>query len=275
MKTHDFANGTFWILDDNHILKNRGEFDWFFALPPQEELSEDKKKDWLKTWTGIESSEGVFRISDELKEKDCDYYGKKGHCIPQIEISNIEKIDNGDEFEIPKFNEYMDIEAYVSSDEEIAYVDLTSHPRAMRFRTKLRNASERASKVGSNFAGHYTIKIIGCGTSCSFVTMIDNINGQVYFPDITSAMGEDFNVKSRLLVVNPPWNIYRYCGSECKEIDWLYSIYYKWNEVEKEFKFIKAFKPNINMNIEKIKNENIENGNIENENNKIQMSNQV
>jgi hypothetical protein len=49
-----------------------------------------------------------------------------------------------------------------------------------RWRTRLREGAED----GPNFAGHYTIAIWGCGSSCSSVAIIDAATGQVQFPGL-------------------------------------------------------------------------------------------
>jgi len=56
--------------------------------------------------------------------------------------------------------------------------NLSTHKEASRYRTVLRNQSKR----GPNFAGHYTIVTIGCGTSCAGIAVIDAQTGYVYFP---------------------------------------------------------------------------------------------
>jgi hypothetical protein len=59
-----------------------------------------------------------------------------------------------------------------------AKVNLKSHPRASRYRTRIR---EGAAK-GPNFAGHFTIIGWGCGTSCVQWAITDAQTGSVYFP---------------------------------------------------------------------------------------------
>ena len=57
-------------------------------------------------------------------------------------------------------------------------VDLTSHPRARTFRTLLRAAAQEPP----DFAGHYKIVRIGCGTSCVTIAVIDRATRNVFFP---------------------------------------------------------------------------------------------
>ncbi len=58
-------------------------------------------------------------------------------------------------------------------------IDLSSHPHAREYRTELR----RQAKEGPNFAGHYTIAVWGCGTSCQAFAIVDALNGRIYFSD--------------------------------------------------------------------------------------------
>lgn len=59
--------------------------------------------------------------------------------------------------------------------------------------------------TGPNFAGHYAIAVIGCGTACRFAFMGDVANGQVYpFPyggEENYDMDLRFNVKSNMVSV--------------------------------------------------------------------------
>lgn len=81
-----------------------------------------------------------------------------------------------------------------------AAVDLSSHPEAKTWRTRLIDAA----KKGPNFAGHYTIAIWGCGTSCAAFGIIDAITGKVYFPTTLSHVswagwwGKEYGLKFRL-----------------------------------------------------------------------------
>lgn len=79
------------------------------------------------------------------------------------------------------------------------------------FRTRIR---EQLQEEGINFAGHYTIAVMGCGTGCSTVAIVDARNGTAFFPQVLDGWsvgpgtwpdeGEDvrtFRVNSRLLKV--------------------------------------------------------------------------
>ncbi|HJR08407.1 MAG TPA: hypothetical protein VJ842_14190 [Pyrinomonadaceae bacterium] len=85
-----------------------------------------------------------------------------------------------------------------------------SHKLARHYRTLLRRQQRQE---GVNFAGHYTLAAVGCGTGCSVTAIIDARTGRAYFPneldgwtsivgDYEFAEGEDvrtFRADSRLL----------------------------------------------------------------------------
>lgn len=108
-------------------------------------------------------------------------------------------------------------------------VDLNSHPKAKEYRTRLK---EEAAK-GPNFAGHYTLVSIGCGTMCSLLWVIDAKSGKILKAEmlknhetpediIGTAMGEKFDLNSRLLITNPPEEF-----KEWEKIpDWAETRYY-------------------------------------------------
>jgi hypothetical protein len=105
-----------------------------------------------------------------------------------------------------------------------AAVDFSSNPRAKTWQTMLIDAANK----GSNFAGHYTVAMWGCGTSCTSFAIIDAINGRVYFPTTlshvrwTGGRGKEYGLKFRidsdLLIVY---------GSPNEE-DKMGAFYYKW-----------------------------------------------
>src|SRR5947209_5181169 len=48
-------------------------------------------------------------------------------------------------------------------------------PKARQFRTRLREDS----RLGPNFAGHYTVVFWGCGSGCAQLAVVNAINGKV------------------------------------------------------------------------------------------------
>lgn len=85
--------------------------------------------------------------------------------------------------------------------------NLSTHKNAQTYRTVLKQQSEK----GPNFAGHYTIVMIGCGTSCAKIAVVDAETGHVYFPENLHYVfwagwwhepyGPEFRLTSRLLKV--------------------------------------------------------------------------
>jgi hypothetical protein len=63
---------------------------------------------------------------------------------------------------------------------KVAPLDQPSHPLARKFRTLMRRQIKEA---GVNFAGHYTLASVGCGTGCSITAFIDARNGRAFFPN--------------------------------------------------------------------------------------------
>ncbi len=98
---------------------------------------------------------------------------------------------------MPYFRDYRVTDIYSGKH---ARVDLSSHPEAKTWRTQLITAANK----GSNFAGHYTIALRGCGSSCSAFGIIDATNGKVYFPTTLSRVswagwsGKEYGLKFRL-----------------------------------------------------------------------------
>jgi len=85
--------------------------------------------------------------------------------------------------------------------------NFSTHKEARRYRALLRNQS----KTGPNFAGHYTIVTISCGTSCAIIAVVDAQTGDVHFPQNLHHVfwaglwhkqyGPQFKLNSRLLIV--------------------------------------------------------------------------
>jgi len=106
-----------------------------------------------------------------------------------------------------------------------APLNLRSHRLARMFRTRIR---EQLHEEGINFAGHYTIAVMGCGTGCSTTAIVDARNGRAYFPQVLDgwsvapgayqfAENEDvrtFRTDSRLLKIvgSPRLNAYEKWG---------------------------------------------------------------
>jgi len=75
----------------------------------------------------------------------------------------------------PRFEKYS-ADVYAGKP---APLNLRSHRLARMYRTSIR---EQLSEEGINFAGHYTLAVMGCGTGCSITAIVDARNGNAYFP---------------------------------------------------------------------------------------------
>ncbi len=123
-----------------------------------------------------------------------------------------------------------------------AKIDFSSHPDARTFRTVLKIGVKemdyeysdefpggRLKKDESaNFAGHYVLLYWGCGTECQEIAIVDARNGKVYFPQISASLGVKYNVKSNLLIVNPPDEIKSRVDNEGWLPKGIHTKYYKW-----------------------------------------------
>lgn len=93
-----------------------------------------------------------------------------------------------------------------------AKINLKSHKEARKFRTVLTDGVQE----GPNFAGHYTVVGIGCGSGCEVIAVVDATNGKVFFPKGLSQVftagwwhepeGPEFKLNSRLLIVHGETN---------------------------------------------------------------------
>lgn len=72
-------------------------------------------------------------------------------------------------------------------------------PEAYTYRSLIR----AEVKKGANFAGHYTVVAIGCGTNCATHAIVDTQTGQLVAFGLPTTMGASFTVNSRLLILNP------------------------------------------------------------------------
>ncbi len=125
------------------------------------------------------------------------------------------------------FRDYRVTEIYTGKH---ARVDLSSHPEAKTWRAKLIEAANK----GSNFAGHYTIAIWGCGTSCTAFAIIDAITGKVFFPkNLTRVSWAGWQEKEYGLKFRLDSNLLIVYGSPNEE-DQKGTFYYKWenNEIQ-------------------------------------------
>ena len=116
---------------------------------------------------------------------------------------------------LPRFEDFPVVQKFQG---QPARVDLSSHPNARTFRTRLREGAQK----GPNFAGHYALVGWGCGNECGESLIVDLRAGKVY--GLAGSPGEppsgrtvrvkgeilefsrgvDFRLTSRLVIVDPP-----------------------------------------------------------------------
>ena len=60
-----------------------------------------------------------------------------------------------------------------------APLNLRSNRLTRLYRTSIR---EQLQEEGINFAGHYSLVVMGCGTGCSITAVVDARNGNAFFP---------------------------------------------------------------------------------------------
>jgi hypothetical protein len=88
-------------------------------------------------------------------------------------------------------------------------------PEDREYRTRIR----RGAAQGANFAGHYAVVILGCGTQCSSFLIVDVQNGRVFARAQKEYTCQPYyNLDSRLLVTDvctgPP------TGTGCTRAFW-------------------------------------------------------
>lgn len=98
-----------------------------------------------------------------------------------------------------------------------------------RFARTFRTVIREGAKEGPNFAGHFTVVMWGCGTSCAQFAIVDAITGTVYDPPYKSVVGGDtqgllehwglhFELDSRLFI-----------AQGCPEEKNCATRYYRWD----------------------------------------------
>lgn len=153
---------------------------------------------------GIFESNGKFEIrKGDIGEGGTDAEGVRGNfrTIFQIESPAVSK-------SAPTFENYLYRgPAYDGQTAEIDYTYNFGGIKAQDFRTRL----EAAIKKAPNFSGHYIVELIGCGSGCQLLAIIDKISGRVnFFPseeetDVQSIINGiiSYRPDSNLLIIEP------------------------------------------------------------------------
>jgi hypothetical protein len=116
----------------------------------------------------------------------------------------------------PQFDQYPANEIYRGPP---VMPDFVKRDREFKnFRTRLQNGI----KEGANFAGHYKIIQIGCGTECTFSYLADVSTGQIYggpplggehYPEVQL----EYRISSKL--IRTWWNPHPFDGNNCFQED--------------------------------------------------------
>lgn len=183
----------------------------------------------------------VFKITGKKEEDDCGY--TEGICLEDISVNEIAVVDEGDILKEKKalLKNFPSPDAkYKGSIAEINFSHNSGPVSAYIYRTRLRNAIT----YGPNFAGHYAIETIGCGTECIQLAIIDVKNGNVhFFPDAVSWVGNVifgsnapegiiYSIDSNLLIIQPYEN--REDREDIRECWKTAKIQGNWNYVKQE-----------------------------------------
>ena len=121
----------------------------------------------------------------------------------------------------PRFSDFPVHEAYREKPAPAQPASAFDH----RFRTVIRKGAEH----GPNFAGHYTVVIWGCGTSCAQFVIVDALSGRVYDPPFRSVVGGDANGSLRNWGLHFQLDSALFIAQGCPEEKDCATRYYKWN----------------------------------------------
>jgi hypothetical protein len=95
----------------------------------------------------------------------------------------------------PQFDKYTVDKVYKGK----PAVPVLRTPEDRQYRTRIR----QGAKAGPNFAGHYTVIIIGCGTECASFVIVDAASGRVFSrAQKEYTCSPIFRVNSRLLTTD-------------------------------------------------------------------------
>ena len=156
----------------------------------------------------------VKRLSFESEEVNC--FGQPDSCSrffqevedlagARVEVSGDLK-DNFLELKSIEFLEDEDCNFnfdHFPTEKEVLdnyIVDFSTNPDAEEFRTRITEKVEE----GPNFAGRYVYVEWGCGARCGAGAVVDPESGEIVEFGILNSHGVDYELESKLLIVNPP-----------------------------------------------------------------------
>lgn len=140
---------------------------------------------------------GDTPVIKDKKYQEHIYRESPDYKVESLTAEKIKTIGISEALDIPDILKHFPVSEIYKG--RIPQVQLSSHPRGKEFRTRLREAA----KKGPNFAGHYTIVRIGCGTNCQNIWIIDSRSGKILEGPYNTSWGAEYNLNSRLLILNP------------------------------------------------------------------------
>lgn len=109
-----------------------------------------------------------------------------------------------------QFSSFSDIGGYEAT---AVKIDLSNFPKLSKFESKL--SSEIAA--GPNFAGHYFVGFVPCGSPCQGNVLIDLNTGTVT-DTLTTCYGMEYQLDSRLFIANPGYPNEKSCPQQFYEV---------------------------------------------------------
>ncbi len=179
---------------------NWSNYPWFWA-----NVSDEQAK-YIS-----ENKDSVFGVEGVRNNADCGYIGD-GSCLEDVNVTKITALPNFRNGNMPKFEDFPAlIKSFTGSP---AVPDFKTNSNAREYRTAITNGMQ----AGAGFAGEYTVVSYGCGTSCVLHTIVNTRTGKIVsYNEILSSCGISYHSNSRLLVVNPPEEVYSAFGNDIPE----------------------------------------------------------
>lgn len=125
----------------------------------------------------------------------------------QVDLSKVAqqgdplKVANCEQEATPKYHDFAVSDVFT---EEPVKVNLASNAHLKDYDQAWLDVLVEESAERPNFAGHYRIVELGCGTECQSIAAVDAYNGNVIFAPFAAELGVRTYPNSSLMVVNPP-----------------------------------------------------------------------
>lgn len=174
------------------------------------------------------------------------FFSILGNILLYLAYNKKQSVNFYNDIRLPKFDEYLTTEKEEAfSGDFVKKVDYSSNIEL----TELLNEGDKMNidawfNKGPNFADHYVVMELGCGTMCQYLVIADAVNGKLYKPNATAQLGFSFDINSKLLIENHPWSIYEYKNTaNDQHADLLSTSYYVWEN--NDLRLIKDIKTKI------------------------------